>query len=58
VLKTARTRDTNRTANNECPPNRKKSSSTPTDSNPNTSANTAQSSSSRTVAGSRPAPAW
>ncbi len=35
-----RNRSTNDTANNECPPNRKKLSSTPTDSNPNTSAKT------------------
>src|SRR5262245_43917768 len=36
---TERTRDTRRVANNECPPNTKKSSSTPTRGNPKTSAN-------------------
>src|SRR3954452_6362152 len=41
-----RNRSTNDTANSECPPNSKKSSSTPTESTPKTSANAAHNTSS------------
>ncbi|MCP9972090.1 hypothetical protein LUX57_49245 [Actinomadura madurae] len=56
VPRTARTRLTSRIAESECPPRVKKSSSGPTPSTPSTSANTWQRISSRTPAGSRPAP--
>src|SRR5881394_3959997 len=51
-----RNTSTNRTASNECPPSRKKSSSTPTRSSPRTSANTPHSNSSCGVAGPRDDP--
>src|SRR6185437_967343 len=53
---TARTRDTNRTASNECPPRRKKSSSTPTTGTPNTCANAPHTNSSTTPDAPRPLP--
>ena len=53
VMPTARSRWASDTASSECPPSSKKLSSAPTRSSPSTSANAAQTSSSRTVAGPR-----
>ena len=49
----SRSRCASETASSECPPSSKKLSSAPTRSSPSTSANAAQISSSRTVAGPR-----